>query len=61
MWQPIETAPFRQSILLYSQPYRGYNKTGEFAVGYVNRAYIGNPDYKYTHWMPLPEKPTTGD
>ena len=55
-WQPIKTAPFRRLVLLFSQPY-GYNRLGEFAVGYVNKEWVGSSDYKYTHWMPLPEPP----
>ena len=60
MWQPIETVPYRQNVLLYSKPY-GYNKTGDFVVGYANKEYVGNPEYKYTHWRPLPEPPTNGE
>ena len=59
-WMPIETAPTRKLILLFSQPY-GYNRLGEFAVGYVNPAWVGQPDYRYTHWMPLPEPPESLD
>ena len=55
-WQPIQTAPHRKLILLFSQPY-GYNRLGEFAVGYVNTEFVNNSEYKYTHWMPLPEPP----
>lgn len=55
-WQPIETAPKRTKLLLFSPPY-GWNKFGEMGVGYIDPKYVGNPDYKWTHWMPLPEPP----
>lgn len=59
-WQPIETAPTRKLILMFSQPF-GYNRLGEYCVGYVNKEFVGNPDYKYTHWMYLPEPPKEVD
>lgn len=55
-WQQIETAPARKLVLLFSQPY-GYNRLGEYAVGYVNVEWRNNPEYKYSHWMNLPEPP----
>lgn len=54
-WQLLETQKGRQKCLLWSPPIRGLK--GEIDVGYINKDYIGNPEYKYTHWMPLPEPP----
>lgn len=55
-WQPIETAPKGNKLLLYGPDFYGY-------VSYDIHEVDGfqNPTYwklqGYTHWMPLPEPP----
>lgn len=59
-WQPMETAPLRQPVLLWLPEW------GESAIGYLN----GNGEVVIdgeacaieaaTHWMPLPAPPTGG-
>lgn len=58
MWQPITTAPKRQRILFWCDyPTGDGGDWGDMEVGYVDPRYVGHPDYKYTHWMELPEPP----
>ena len=49
VWKAIETAPRYKRVLLYRED----SKTVE--IGRVDPRYIGNSEYAYTHWMPLPE------
>jgi len=51
-WQPIETAPKDEAVLLFSQ-------ISGPAVQYWRTFCIYNQP-KFTHWMPLPPQPTKG-
>lgn len=59
-WQPIETAPKMQTVLLFC-PHEHYEKAiciGRFWIGDGN--WKKTPHGKYlspTHWMPIPEPP----
>lgn len=50
-WKDINTAPQDKRVLLYRED----SKTVE--IGRVDPRYLGNPEYAYTHWMPIPETP----
>jgi hypothetical protein len=58
-WQPIETAPERQTILVCQSQNsimataRGKNKHGNWRTGVGPMDYIAG----VTHWMPLPDAP----
>jgi hypothetical protein len=58
-WQPIETAPERQTILVCQSQNsimataRGKNKHGNWRTGLGPMDYIAG----VTHWMPLPDAP----
>jgi hypothetical protein len=62
-WQPIETAPTEILIDLWAK--RWIAKTDEFAFKRFADCYLDfhgkicglDPDYRATHWMPLPEPP----
>ena len=62
-WQPIETAPDYQTVLIYVPPFDPMQgtKSGRFKTWMVGaRSIIGrnlSPDMQPTHWMPLPEPP----
>lgn len=58
-WQPIETAPKDQRLLLFF-PTAGMVATGYWAI--FDEAWQGEPFTEEdrplpTHWMPLPELP----
>jgi hypothetical protein len=63
-WQPIETAPHGEEVLLYTPPTFGGQvaakmevgcaSSGEVRGGYSNRSWHGTA----TGWQPLPEPPT---
>lgn len=66
-WQPIETAPKGESILLLmdGEVFSGYYADGGYwAFPYADYHGCGCcgdfRDYP-THWMPLPELPTEGE
>jgi hypothetical protein len=69
-WQPIETAPKNDRLLLFGQlrqPFEGLRVNGpEVFSGYwddIDSAWCGSgstangPFYNATHWQPLPAPP----
>lgn len=62
-WQPIETAPFGETVLLGWRDWRDHQwcmEVGPASHGW-RRGGINNVSLhgSATHWMPLPEPPTT--
>ena len=62
-WQPIETAPKDEMILLYGK-IKDKNKIGIGSYYYALKFFViedGKGCYKLdaTHWMPLPKPPET--
>lgn len=63
-WQPIETAPHDEVVLLYWRDWSGveYMEATRFSTG--ERLPNGFSNYSQhgwaTHWMPLPPPPATG-
>ena len=61
-WQPIETAPHDEVVLLYWKDWSGaeYMETARYSTG--KRYENGYSDYSQhswaTHWMPLPAPPS---
>lgn len=63
-WQPIETAPHNEAVLLYC-PYRHESNPERIEIGEATRgarnSFRGMSTYSAhawaTHWMPLPEPP----
>jgi hypothetical protein len=55
-WQPIETAPRDGTVILVYAP--GLFQTAAWVDGYWTTACENWLD-DVTHWMPLPEPPTT--
>lgn len=66
-WQPIETAPKDESVLLLmdDEVFSGFYSDGGFWVfpyaGYHGCGCCGDTNDQPTHWMPLPELPTQGE
>jgi len=62
-WQPIETAPGDETILIYVPPFAPMQGTrsGRFGTWMIGaRSIFGRdlaPGMEPTHWMPLPEPP----
>lgn len=68
-WQPIETAPLNQSVLVYIENAEHYGPgiyralLSDFGRGRqlsINALHMGRDcphDYMPSHWMPLPEPP----
>ena len=68
-WQPIETAPYGEKVLVYS-PISRFNRQAKYSIG-VLRQYVGDEAPKWslngnridgrysppTAWMPLPPAP----
>lgn len=57
-WQPIKTAPAWGSILLFDEEWDA--TLGSIQIGYADDGKFivdACPDFKPTHWMPLPEPP----
>lgn len=70
-WQPIETAPKDGTVVLVCNRYgtwvakhqevyqSGYRPENPWFVMMLNMKHMSNPpNYRPTHWMPLPEPPT---
>lgn len=61
-WQPIETAPFMETVLVWGPGWRcGFpgKRYGEYGAVMIDTCELeakGRPEYA-THWMPLPEPP----
>lgn len=63
-WQPIETAPHNEAVLLYC-PYRHESNPERIEIGEATRgarnSFRGMSTYSAhawaTHWMPLPKLP----
>lgn len=75
-WQPIETAPEDQSVLIYIPNAEHYGegvyralrketvKKGVFiwmTTGLRHGSDLLRRDYQPTHWMPLPDPPVSED
>jgi hypothetical protein len=65
-WQPIETAPVEERIILWCEDNRGRANASAVVFGRVVDLWDGNRkaygegmtgDWLFTHWMPLPEPP----
>ena len=56
-WQPIETAPVGKDVLLYC-PERGLTNEERIELGWADSG-RGSHHAWATHWMPLPEPPST--
>jgi hypothetical protein len=65
-WRPIESAPFETRILLWCEDNRNRKDATPIVFGRVvdfsggERKVYGdgmNGNWKFTHWMPLPEPP----
>jgi hypothetical protein len=56
-WQPIETAPKNQSILVHWQLASPYDQ-GLITVSLFTDDNHSPGEDKATHWMPLPEPPS---
>ena len=55
-WQPIDTAPLNDQILIFDQHYwRQYAVTSKYADWWVDGE--NGDNLKPTHWMSLPEPP----
>lgn len=65
-WQPIETIPIHQDVLLGAWLERGHCGYWYMATGYINPAGVfripGHANFEFhkpTHWMPLPKPPAS--
>jgi hypothetical protein len=56
-WQPIETAPKDESVLLLLENPRNIIEAYMTETGWVDCWCSYVAPYKPTHWMPLPEPP----
>jgi hypothetical protein len=65
-WEPIETAPFEERVLLWCEDNRHGRRANPVVFGRVvdfgegERKVYGegmNGDWLFTHWMPLPSPP----
>lgn len=70
-WKPIETAPKDDTTILVSSKWGTWvaKYVGEYGTGFrpenpwfvmmLNMRHLGNaPNYRPTHWMPLPAPPS---
>lgn len=59
MWQPIETVPDRQPVLLTDGKHFGVGQSADLSVvGAGKIMFDWDRATKPTHWMPLPAPPT---
>jgi hypothetical protein len=57
-WQPIETAPKREMLILYFPPVTGSAHPSNDKAGRIDLdLYPVHYPRKPTHWMPLPDPP----
>lgn len=62
-WQPIETAPSFESVLVYNEDKLAFGESAKYAIAirseHPQRAMwvCRFGEIKPTHWMPLPEAP----
>ena len=67
-WQPIETAPENESIIIFATPdwvetgfYVLDEDTGEREWFWTSSMKKLHDNFTVTHWMPLPEPPALQD